>query len=68
MFLKPDTLKFIEERRHYLIQNAKEADELTESDFKKIAAHADISLKTVKDDAETYKFDLRYHDPQGGGL
>jgi len=64
VFLKPDTLKFIEERRHYLIQNAKVADELTESDFTNIAEHAGISLKTVKEDAVTYNFDLRHHDPR----
>ena len=63
MFLSPQTTKFIDERGHYLIRNAKRADELTDYDLKKIAESAGVSLKTVTEDAEAYKFDLRHHKP-----
>ena len=43
MFLSPQTTKFIDERGHYLIRNAKRADELTDYDLKKIAESAGVT-------------------------
>lgn len=63
MFLNPQTIKFIEERDHYLRQNAMSADDLSDFHLQKIADRAGVSLKTVKDDAENYKVDLKHHRP-----
>lgn len=63
MFLNPQTVKFIEERDHYLRQNAMSADDLSDYHFKKIADRAGVSLDTVKNDAEAYKVDLKHHRP-----
>ncbi len=63
MFLNPQTVKFLDERDHYLIRKAKSADDLTDFDLQKIAESAGVSLKTVTEDAEAYKFDLRHHKP-----
>ena len=63
MFLNDQTVKFIAERDLYLRRNAKEADDLTEYDFKQIAESAGVSLETVQQDAKTSKFDLRFHIP-----
>lgn len=61
MFINSQTVKFLDERDHYLRRNAKKADELTEFDFKKIAESIGVSLKIVKDDADAYRFDLKHH-------
>lgn len=64
MFIKKDTIKFIEERDHYIRANLKKADDLTQFDFKKIAERAGVSLDAVLDDAKVYKFDLKHHVPK----
>lgn len=64
MFLNSQTTKFIEERDHYLRQNAMSPDDLSEFHLKKIADRAGVSLKTVMEDAEAFKFDIRSHKPQ----
>ena len=64
MFIRKETVKFIEERDHYARENLKELKDLTEFDFKKIAARAGVQLDLVQDDATAYDFDLRFHVPK----
>lgn len=64
MFLNNQTIKFIEERDHYLRQNAMSADDLSEFHLKKIADRAGVSLKAVMEDADAFNFDIKSHKPQ----
>ncbi|MBT5186842.1 MAG: hypothetical protein HOH19_07095 [Kordiimonadaceae bacterium] len=56
MFINDQTAKFLEERDHYVRRNAKDADTLTDYDFKQIAESAGVSLKIVLEDAKYTKW------------
>ena len=61
MFISKDTVKFLEERDHYIVRNAKTADDLSDHDLKMIAKEAGVSIDKVLDDAKAYDIDLRHH-------
>jgi len=63
MFLSKHTVKFIEERDHYIRRNALDADALNDYHFNKIAESADVSLDIVLADAKAYSIDLKHHTP-----
>ncbi|MDG1707414.1 MAG: hypothetical protein P8H03_01565 [Emcibacteraceae bacterium] len=63
MFLSNHTVKFIEERDHYVRRNAMSHDDLNDFHFGKIAESAGVSLDIVLEDVKAYTFDLKNHIP-----
>jgi hypothetical protein len=64
MFLSDHTVKFINERDHYVRSKALAADDLNDFHFKKIAERAGVSIDKVIGDAKAYNIDLKHHTPR----